>query len=372
MILNDLTIKGYLETGDLFVGPLTDNSIQPASIDLRVGDSWTVYAEGTGIVHLQRADADCETYDAEKIHIQPGQFVLATTLERVCLPEFLAGDIKGRSSVGRQGLIVETAGYIDPGFRGHITLELFNASDVPIVVETGTRICQLVLSQLTGPAAKPYNGKYNDQVEAQASKMGEDDEATKTDKSGTNATVRTRKCDEFGVQVENIVQAVARDCLSESLLRLDANGKVTDVNEDVEGITVSANLGGRILSTHKTAQDIVDECERKNCLSCSNFDHKIRNCKYYSFIAGDPYRWTEEDKLRYDGFSVTDNAEDIRSYCDSRPVCGFYDGDDTICKYFRKEGGCVYQKVKGFGMACCPAEWTDETVALINQVRGIE
>ena len=178
MILNDLTIKGYLETGDLFVGPLTDNSIQPASIDLRVGDSWTVYAEGTGVVHLQRADADCETYDAEKIHIQPGQFVLATTLERVCLPEFLAGDIKGRSSVGRQGLIVETAGYIDPGFRGHITLELFNASDVPIVVETGTRICQLVLSQLTGPAAKPYNGKYNDQVEAQASKMGEDDEAT--------------------------------------------------------------------------------------------------------------------------------------------------------------------------------------------------
>ena len=355
MILNDLTIKGYLETGDLFVGPLTDNSIQPASIDLRVGDSWTVYAEGTGVVHLQRADADCETCYAEKIHIQPGQFVLATTLERVCLPEFLAGDIKGRSSVGRQGLIVETAGYIDPGFKGHITLELFNASDVPIVVETGTRFCQLVLSQMTGPAAKPYNGKYNDQVEAQASKMGDDDEATKTDKSGTNATVRTRKGDEFDVRIEDW-RAIG----------------------DKEEIIVPVNLGGRILSTHKTAQDIVDECNKSHCWSCSNFDHKFRKCKYYSVITGFPLTWTEEDKLRYDGFSVMDDAEDIRSYCDSRPVCGIYDGDDTRCKYCRKEDGCIYQKVKGPGMAFCPAEsfcpaeWTDDMVALINQVRGIE
>jgi dCTP deaminase len=110
----------------------------------------------------------------KKYRIYPGDFVLATTLETVNIPDYLKAKIEGRSSVGRTGLFIQNAGHIDPGFEGQITLELFNAAPRPIVLKPGQRICQLVVARMQGLAETPYNGKYQKQKGTTGSKIHED------------------------------------------------------------------------------------------------------------------------------------------------------------------------------------------------------
>jgi dCTP deaminase len=113
---------------------------------------------------------------SEKYLLLPGQFVLATTMEYIRLSDNMTAFVEGRSSIGRLGLFIQNAGWVDPGFEGEITLELFNASNCAIELYAGRRIGQLVFAQLDRDAEKPYRGKYQGQRGATGSRINLDNE----------------------------------------------------------------------------------------------------------------------------------------------------------------------------------------------------
>lgn len=123
------------------------------------------YTLGDEVEYTRR---EVKSGDAFVLH--PGHFVLATTIEEVDLPSDLAAFVQGRSSIGRAGLSIQNAGFVDPGFFGHITLELKNDGPYPIRLAPGYRVGQLVFIECTR-VSEPYDGKYNGQVEATGSRM---------------------------------------------------------------------------------------------------------------------------------------------------------------------------------------------------------
>jgi dCTP deaminase len=164
-------------------------ALQPASVDLTLGDHWLVpksnmlvHTDGWGNVY--KGTRVCDSMDRveyEESHdptflIPAHGFVLARTKETVSLSPALFGKVEGRSSVGRLGLVVETAGVIDPGFRGTITLEIANLLPYPVLLHAGTRICQIVVFRMDGDTEGGYaaKGKYMDQVQATGSKLYKD------------------------------------------------------------------------------------------------------------------------------------------------------------------------------------------------------
>ncbi|HKI97930.1 MAG TPA: dCTP deaminase [bacterium] len=174
MILSDGTLREMLSRGELVVEPLADYCIQPASIDLRLGQSF-----------LKVDENDCDTIrmdspiryvevTRDEIVIPPGSFMLASTLEFIRLPNDVTAFVEGRSSVGRIGLFVQNAGWVDPGFEGELTLELFNANRQPIRLQSGRRICQLVFARMDRAATLPYRGKYQGQRRPMGSRIYED------------------------------------------------------------------------------------------------------------------------------------------------------------------------------------------------------
>ena len=175
MILSDKTIRELLSAGQLSIDPLEDIQIQPASVDVRLGNSFSVIKSGNNILKM---DAPIEYYSitAESFLLLPKHFVLATTVEYFRLPDNLTAFVEGRSSIGRLGLFIQNAGWVDPGFEGEITLELFNASDHAIELCTGRRVGQLVFAQMSCNAEKPYRGKYQGQRNATGSRIQFDDE----------------------------------------------------------------------------------------------------------------------------------------------------------------------------------------------------
>lgn len=176
MILSDKTLKALIETGDLGVSPLCEESIQPASIDCRLGDHFLVVEDR----QMHTIDLDTEIVYRElrgpTITIPPHSFLLATTMESIRLPQNLVAFVEGRSSIGRIGLFIQNAGWVDPGFEGQITLELYNANSLPIRLEAGRRICQLVFCNMDQAAAVPYKGKYQGQKNATGSRVFRDTE----------------------------------------------------------------------------------------------------------------------------------------------------------------------------------------------------
>ncbi len=171
MILSDKTLVSMIEQGTLAISPLDTEQIQPASIDIRLGDTFSVVEDTSeGIINLEE-EIPYKTIHAERYILMPGQFVLATTREYVNLPANLTAFVEGRSSLGRMGLFVQNAGWVDPGFEGEITLELFNANRCAIELRTGRRIGQLVFSQLDDVALNPYAGKYQGQKGATGSRV---------------------------------------------------------------------------------------------------------------------------------------------------------------------------------------------------------
>ena len=176
MILSDGTIQKMLASGELKIDPLEDYQIQPASIDLRLGTTFLKIAENDQ-THLDLITfPQYETLEKDSIVLPPHSFVLATTVEYIALPENLTAFVEGRSSIGRMGLFIQNAGWVDPGFEGEITLELYNANNIPIRLNSGRRICQLVLAQMDAPAKTPYSGKYNRQRGATGSRVKDDHE----------------------------------------------------------------------------------------------------------------------------------------------------------------------------------------------------
>lgn len=176
MILSDTTLRALLERGELVVTPLVEQSIQPASIDLRLGRHFLKVDEND--FETIRLDHPIRYVEMEmdEIVIPPGSFMLASTLEYIRLPSDVTAFVEGRSSIGRIGLFVENAGWVDPGFEGELTLELYNANRQPIRLQAGRRICQLVFARMDQPAARPYAGKYQGQRRPVGSRIYEDPE----------------------------------------------------------------------------------------------------------------------------------------------------------------------------------------------------
>lgn len=171
MILSDRTIMDLIKKGTLSISPLQDDQIQPASVDIRLGNTFSVVEDSSsGILNFTDKIAYKEIH-AETYLLLPGQFVLATTKEYISLPDDLTAFVEGRSSLGRMGLFIQNAGWVDPGFSGEITLELFNANRCAIELQAGRRIGQLVFAQMDQAASKPYCGKYQGQRGATGSKV---------------------------------------------------------------------------------------------------------------------------------------------------------------------------------------------------------
>lgn len=186
MILSDRDIRQQLELGNLELLPkVEDRQIQPASVDLRLGEDFKRFQLCRGVLDVRDQDSISEKSYSQKIpegapvQVCPGEFLLSVTREKVKLPPDLVGRVEGRSSVGRIGLAVHvTAGYIDPGFNGQITLELANLNRYPIRLYVGMRIAQIVFERTTTPAARPYGSeglgsKYQNQ-EIRESRIGTD------------------------------------------------------------------------------------------------------------------------------------------------------------------------------------------------------
>jgi len=179
MILSDRTLKQLVLNKDLVVEPITGESIQPASIDCRLGNHFLVVED----FNMKTIDLDSEIiyrqYEGKEITLPPHTFLLATTMEWIKLPPYLTAFVEGRSSVGRLGLFIQNAGWVDPGFEGNITLELYNANSLPIQLHAGRRICQLVFCKMDQTAERPYRGKYQGQHRTVGSRIFMDPEISK-------------------------------------------------------------------------------------------------------------------------------------------------------------------------------------------------
>ena len=162
MLLSDRDIKSEINSGRVKVEPFTDAMVQPSSVDVRLDRFFRVFENHKYSVidpSIEQADLTREVAVSSDEHfiLQPGEFVLASTYEVITLPDDIAGRLEGKSSLGRLGLLTHsTAGFIDPGFSGHITLELSNVANLPVKLFPGMKIGQLCLIKLSSPAEHPY------------------------------------------------------------------------------------------------------------------------------------------------------------------------------------------------------------------------
>jgi dCTP deaminase len=162
VVLSDRTIRRLLEEGRIGIDPFDESLIQPSSVDVRVDRLFRVFHNNRyPFIDVREEQEDLtelvEVEDDSPFVLHPGEFVLGSTLERVTLPDDLVARLEGKSSLGRLGLLIHsTAGFIDPGWDGHVTLELANVANLPITVYPGMKIGQLSFVQLTEPAEHPY------------------------------------------------------------------------------------------------------------------------------------------------------------------------------------------------------------------------
>ena len=171
MILSDKTLLKMLEEKTLVIEPLEKEQLQPASVDIRLGNTFSIVEDSpTGIINLEN-EIKYKTITSDTYILLPNQFVLATTMEYFVLPNDLTAFVEGRSSLGRMGLFIQNAGWVDPGFKGEITLELYNANRCAIELKAGRRVGQLVFAKMDDVALNPYSGKYQGQKGATGSKV---------------------------------------------------------------------------------------------------------------------------------------------------------------------------------------------------------
>ncbi len=162
MLLSDRDIKVEIESGRVKVEPFSEAMVQPSSVDVRLDRFFRVFENHKYSVidpSIEQPDLTREVaVSADEFFIlHPGEFVLASTYEVITLPDDIAGRLEGKSSLGRLGLLTHsTAGFIDPGFSGHITLELSNVANLPVKLFPGMKIGQLCLIKLSSAAEHPY------------------------------------------------------------------------------------------------------------------------------------------------------------------------------------------------------------------------
>ena len=161
MVLSDRTIRRLLDEGRIEIDPFAEDLVQPSSVDVRVDRYFRVFHNARypfiDVKHPMDDLTELVEVDSEPFILHPGEFVLASTLERVRLPDDLVARLEGKSSLGRLGLLIHsTAGFIDPGWDGHVTLELSNVANLPITIYYAMRIGQLSFVRLSEPAETPY------------------------------------------------------------------------------------------------------------------------------------------------------------------------------------------------------------------------
>jgi dCTP deaminase len=182
VVLSDRTIRAEIDAGRIAIDPFDAGLIQPSSIDVRVDNRFRVFhnARYPYIDVRQRMDELTElveVHGGEPFILHPGEFVLGQTLECVTLPDDLVARLEGKSSLGRLGLLIHsTAGFVDAGFSGNLTLELSNVANLPITIYEGMPIGQISFMRMDGPVERPYGSgeagsKYQGQTEPTASRF---------------------------------------------------------------------------------------------------------------------------------------------------------------------------------------------------------
>jgi dCTP deaminase len=162
MVLSDRTIRRLLDQGQIEIDPYDASLLQPSSVDVRVDRFFRVFHNARyPYIDVKQPQEDLtelvEMEDGAPFILHPGEFALASTLERIRLPDDLVARLEGKSSLGRLGLLIHsTAGFIDPGWDGHVTLELSNVANLPITIYPEMKIGQLSFVQLSEPAETPY------------------------------------------------------------------------------------------------------------------------------------------------------------------------------------------------------------------------
>ena len=182
MVLSDRSIREEIEAGRIVVDPFDAGLVQPSSIDVRVDRQFRVFHNGR-YTHIdvrepmEELTELVEPAEGEPFILHPGEFVLGQTLERVTLPNDLVARLEGKSSLGRLGLLIHsTAGFVDSGFSGNLTLELSNVANLPITIYYGMPIGQISFMRMDGPVENPYGGgqtgsKYQGQAEPTPSRF---------------------------------------------------------------------------------------------------------------------------------------------------------------------------------------------------------
>jgi dCTP deaminase len=181
-VLSDRSIRNELASGRIVIDPLDKGAIQPASVDLRLNSSFRVFrVSSRPYVDVQQPVDDLteliEIEPEQPFVIQPGTFFLGSTLETITLPDDIVARVDGKSSLGRLGLLVHaTAGYVDPGWTGRLTLELSNVSQMPIALYFGMRVAQISFLSMSTPVDRPYGSpelgsKYQGQTGPTASRI---------------------------------------------------------------------------------------------------------------------------------------------------------------------------------------------------------
>ena len=192
MVLSDRTIARLLDEERIVIEPYDESLLQPSSVDVRVDRFFRVFHNARyAYIDVKEPQEDLtelvEIDDERPFILHPGEFVLGSTLERIVLPDDLVARLEGKSSLGRLGLLIHsTAGFIDPGWDGHVTLELSNVANLPITIYHGMKIGQISFVQLSEPAEKPYGSgelgsKYQGQMGPTPSRYWQNFDVSRTE-----------------------------------------------------------------------------------------------------------------------------------------------------------------------------------------------
>jgi dCTP deaminase len=182
MILSDHTIRQEIAAGRIVIDPYVDSCVQPSSVDLHLDSYFRVFRNHTMAVidvkqNLEELTELVEGSDEQPFILHPGEFVLASTYEVITLPDDVAGRLEGKSSLGRLGLLIHsTAGFVDAGFEGNLTLELSNVANLPITIYHGMPIGQISFMRMDAEVERPYGSsetgsKYQGQAEPTPSRF---------------------------------------------------------------------------------------------------------------------------------------------------------------------------------------------------------
>jgi dCTP deaminase len=186
MVLSDRTIKDEIAKGRIIIEPLIQSCIQPASVDLHLDKKLLVFKSQRHPAYIDVRHSPehlhelVELDEDDAFFLNPGEFVLAGTLESITLPDDIVAKLEGKSSLGRIGLLINsTAGYVDPGWQGNLTIELTNVAKLPITLYYKMKIGQISFLRLTSPVDRLYGAaelgsRYQGQTEPTASRYNED------------------------------------------------------------------------------------------------------------------------------------------------------------------------------------------------------